>query len=382
MALLHADFCIMKKLLAILLLSAFSFQPSGFSETLLYTLKASGTSAPREKTVDLTPGTFLSVSGSGTLQVQSSTAFISALIATGTNNGVVFTGSSIAGVASSTSTAGVTFMATDAEVQTGTNTLKTVAPSALAAWWTWVKTQAQTIAGNWTFSGTSTFSRAAVTGTATLNVVTSTNSTIATLTVNDSNPTAPNLSTLSGATTMANRQAGDARWAREKITFMPSQLLNTETYNPVTTVGIALGNPYVDTPALIFADNVTRNVVLPIPPSWTGTARAVHVLLQRGSGTANTPNVVLNFSEFRPNFGTSGTASPNGSVPLNVTSTTAFPSGTSGSYVWFSTTWNGSAFSNNLAPRCLRITRLGSDAGDTLDAALYVPFVVLERLDY
>lgn len=44
-------------------------------------------------------------------------------------------------------------IATAAEVQTGTDTARAVVPSALAAWWTWVKTQAQTIAGNWTFNG-------------------------------------------------------------------------------------------------------------------------------------------------------------------------------------------------------------------------------------
>jgi len=55
------------------------------AETLLYTLR-SGTGAPREKTVELTPGTLMIVSGSGTIDVQTGTAFLAAL------NGVTTTG--------------------------------------------------------------------------------------------------------------------------------------------------------------------------------------------------------------------------------------------------------------------------------------------------
>ena len=54
---------------------------------------------------------------------------------------------------SGTATAGVNTQATDAEVQTGTGS-KSVVVSALTAWWTWVKTQAQTFAGNLTLEGT------------------------------------------------------------------------------------------------------------------------------------------------------------------------------------------------------------------------------------
>lgn len=54
---------------------------------------------------------------------------------------------------SGTANAGVNTQATDAEVQTGTGS-KSVVVSALAAWWTWVKTQVQTWTANQTWEGT------------------------------------------------------------------------------------------------------------------------------------------------------------------------------------------------------------------------------------
>lgn len=55
---------------------------------------------------------------------------------------------------SSTTSPGINTQATDAEVQTGTGT-KSVVVEALAAWWTYVKTQVQTWAANQTWNGTS-----------------------------------------------------------------------------------------------------------------------------------------------------------------------------------------------------------------------------------
>lgn len=60
---------------------------------------------------------------------------------------------SVAVLDASTSQKGAVQLATNAEVQTGTDSSKGVVSSALAAWWTWVKTQAQAIAGNWSFLG-------------------------------------------------------------------------------------------------------------------------------------------------------------------------------------------------------------------------------------
>lgn len=54
---------------------------------------------------------------------------------------------------SSTTSPGINTQATDAEVQTGTGT-KSVVVEALAAWWTYVKTQVQTWAANQTWEGT------------------------------------------------------------------------------------------------------------------------------------------------------------------------------------------------------------------------------------
>jgi hypothetical protein len=54
--------------------------------------------------------------------------------------------------AATTNAPGVIQIATDIEIQTGTDSGKSAPPSGLAAWWTWLKTQAQTFAGVMTFS--------------------------------------------------------------------------------------------------------------------------------------------------------------------------------------------------------------------------------------
>ena len=63
---------------------------------------------------------------------------------------------------SGTGNTGVLALATDAEIQTGTNNNKAVPPSGLAAWWAviWaaVKNSAQTIAGAWNFTTAPTIS--------------------------------------------------------------------------------------------------------------------------------------------------------------------------------------------------------------------------------
>ncbi len=61
----------------------------------------------------------------------------------------------------SPSATGVVQIATNTEVQTGSDSLKAVVSSSLAAWWTWIKTQAQTIVGNWSFNGNLTAGDAA-----------------------------------------------------------------------------------------------------------------------------------------------------------------------------------------------------------------------------
>lgn len=58
--------------------------------------------------------------------------------------------------AATTSAQGASVLASDAEIQTGSDTAKVVRPSGLAAWWTWVKTQAQTLASNLTVNGNTT----------------------------------------------------------------------------------------------------------------------------------------------------------------------------------------------------------------------------------
>lgn len=50
------------------------------------------------------------------------------------------------------------FVPSDAEMQTGTDNVKYATALRVTTWWTWIKTQAQTIAGLWTFSGGITIS--------------------------------------------------------------------------------------------------------------------------------------------------------------------------------------------------------------------------------
>jgi hypothetical protein len=64
-------------------------------------------------------------------------------------------GSTIAGSylpTATTNAPGIIQIATDIEIQTGTDSGKSAPPSGLAAWWTWIKTQAQTFTGVMTFS--------------------------------------------------------------------------------------------------------------------------------------------------------------------------------------------------------------------------------------
>ncbi len=56
--------------------------------------------------------------------------------------------------AASETVSGIVELATDAETQTGTDTSRAIVPSSLSAWWTNIKTLAQTFAGNLTLNGT------------------------------------------------------------------------------------------------------------------------------------------------------------------------------------------------------------------------------------
>jgi len=235
----------------------------------------------------------------------------------------------------------------------------------------------ETVAGKWGFTGTTT-----------LNVLTATNAVISTLTVNDSNPTAPNLSTLSGATTMANRQAGDARWSANRLIFTANQLVNSDYYNAVSSLSGAAGIPSDNTSNLNFTGSATRTVQIPIPLDWEGTSRVVRILCTKVSGTTSGPAIVLQIRELGLNGGvtftgttSSGTGSVAGSGGTIYTSTASFPSGTGSSWFWFSQTYTG--LTNARTARTLSISRLGADAGDTLGSAtLFVPYIVVERLAY
>lgn len=91
------------------------------------------------------------------------------------------------GIISATSDAeGLLEIATNAETQTGADAARAVVPSALAAWWTWVKTQTQTIAAAWTWSANQTF--------------------------NGTSNTMPNQSSLSSAASLVNRALLTDEW--------------------------------------------------------------------------------------------------------------------------------------------------------------------------
>ena len=100
-----------------------------------------------------------------------------------------------------TNSVGAVQLATDAEIQTGTDTAKAVRPSGIAAWWTWIKTQAQTFAGPFTLTGNFTAGDAA--GDEAV--------------INDDDPRAPNLTSTTYASAaddkvMLNGNVGDAKY--------------------------------------------------------------------------------------------------------------------------------------------------------------------------
>lgn len=76
-------------------------------------------------------------------------------LTTGTNSAVTATDSLLIGVgklqAQVNAKQAVLSIPTDAEMQVGTDNVKYVTPLRNAAWWTWTKTQAQTVAGIWSF---------------------------------------------------------------------------------------------------------------------------------------------------------------------------------------------------------------------------------------
>lgn len=95
--------------------------------------------------------------------------------------------------AAATNSVGAVQLATDAEIQTGTDTAKAVRPSGLAAWWTWVKTQAQTFTGNLTVNGNTTLGDASGD----------------TLTINAGTITAPNQTAASASSVMTRALAAE-----------------------------------------------------------------------------------------------------------------------------------------------------------------------------
>lgn len=135
--------------------------------------------------------------------------------------------------AAATNSVGAVQLATDAEIQTGTDTAKAVRPSGLAAWWTWIKTQAQTFASNLTVNGNATLGDAA--GDEAV--------------INDDDPRAPNLTSTTYAAAgddkvLLNGNVGDAR-------YFGGTILNASGAPPAIvessamTVAVGSGGGYV-----------------------------------------------------------------------------------------------------------------------------------------
>ena len=139
---------------------------NGNGTTIGGTVSFNGATLTDEPTFDI-PSDWRNALGLGTLATQNGT-FSGTFSGTtsGTNTGdqtITLTGDVTGSgtgsfattmVSSSTAAAGKIQIATDAQVQTGTNALTAVVPSSLSAWWTVKKTEAQTWAVNQTFNGT------------------------------------------------------------------------------------------------------------------------------------------------------------------------------------------------------------------------------------
>lgn len=112
-----------------------------------------------------------------------------------------------------TNSIGASQLATDTEIQTGTDTAKTVRVSGLAAWWTYVKGLAQTFLGNVTVNGNTILGDAA--GDEAV--------------INDDDPRAPNLTSATYASAaddkvLINGNVGEARYGPSSVITVPSTL--------------------------------------------------------------------------------------------------------------------------------------------------------------
>lgn len=178
---------------------------------------------------------------------------------------------------STTSQKGALAIATNGEVQTGTDSLKAVVSSSLGAWWTWVKTQAQTIAGNWNFTGNVTAGDAAGDS----------------FTVNAGTVTAPN-ATAVGPTNIANVGGLDGRYGKDF--FAIYQGTNLSITSNTTLADTALVSPTLAPGNYIIEIALYGESLTSTTPGWkyrlnfTGAAGGRVVGLGPTSANGGSPN--------------------------------------------------------------------------------------------
>jgi hypothetical protein len=387
----------MKKLLILIVIAVLSLQPPAFCADgdFLY-LQENSSGKKVQRTLTLTPSTFLSIDGSGQLQVQSGSAFLSAIggtsstrtitAGTGLSGGgdlsanrtislantavtagtygstsaapqividaqgritsagnATITPASIAAATAAqgaladtavqptrtisttapltgggnltsnltlsvgnatTSATGVVELATDAETQTGTDTARPVPVSALAAWWTWVKTQAQTFASNLTVNGNTTLGDAAGDE----------------VVLNDDDPRAPNLTSATYTSAaddkvMLNGNVGDARYGAITVVRLSSDFTVTNNATETVVTGWSSSNLALAPSSTYIVD---ANVVISataggwrVVAVWdSGSGGQGNIVSQYWNSNAATPSGISdsrNGSNISAAFATSGT---------------------------------------------------------------------------
>lgn len=131
-------------------------------------------------------------------------------------------------------------LATDAETQTGTDAMRAVPPSSLAAWWTWVKTQAQTFAGNLGIGGNLTSNGSVVLGDALGDTLNAANGALA---VSSTGQVTAGYQTANSTTSLMTRDLFASELAIGPAVFVPI----------FSTNGVTMENSGYNSPSLDFS---------------------------------------------------------------------------------------------------------------------------------
>jgi hypothetical protein len=191
------------------------------------------------------------------------------------------------------------------------------------------------------------------------------------LLINSSNPTAPNVSSMNGPSSIPNRQAGDDRWTQSAVGIPTVSIScqNMSTATQVSTTGTS-ALPFWAWPSFALPDDgAAYESQIVVPPQWPSTSVAYSVLYMRIGGTANNPSIIATAQIFSTNVnGTSPGIGDiiSGTTPQNAT--TANFSGTGKGWVIVTgTLFNIPTITNSTNARTLRIRTLRGHSNDTLD---------------